>query len=100
MHSHAYGKVAKNRPSLTRPRHAAPVKRQSIAGYRDSMVGSIAQYRDAAPLPPRAPEAPEGKQPDAGGVIGNRPASTTASEAAPRRHHFVEPPKRSFHRFD
>ena len=103
--SHVYGRVAKSNPPVHRaPRRKTPARPQVVAGYRDSMVGSVAQYRDRAPI---APQKPEETTPSltSDGVIGNRPKvstdeSKTASAADRRRHHFVEPPKRNFHRFD
>jgi len=68
------------------------------------MVGSIAQYRDRAPLPEKKPEK-EGSVLHGKNVTGNRPHSKTvdtdnAGKTAAPRHHFVEPPKRGFYHFD
>jgi hypothetical protein len=68
------------------------------------MVGSIAQYRERMPLPPVKPEETKNTK-STDGIIGNRPKSgkseaQSGDASKHRRHHFVEPPKRSFTRFD
>lgn len=104
VHSHAYGKVGRTHRSAPRPRHASSPRSMAVPGYRDSMVGSIAQYRDRAPIAPRVPEKEKDAQPDKK-IIGNRPHSGAvdkkSTDSAPaKRHHFIEPPKPRFNRFD
>ena len=102
--SHAYGRVARDTPSVPRARPARP-PRGKASGYRDSMVGSIAQYRDTTPIAPRRQEAVKDATKN-GNVVGNRPSSgrseagTGSSATGNRRHSFVEPPKRNYNRFD
>jgi hypothetical protein len=67
------------------------------------MVGSVAQYRDTASIAPRVPEKAE--ETHHKNIIGNRPQSNAADKnatdkAGAKRHHFIEPPKPRFNRFD
>lgn len=95
--SHAYGRVAKTHVPIPRTRRVGLERRGKIGGYRDSMVGSMAQYR-SEPLPPMAkPDISETKPADAGGVIGNRPRSGGVD--GPKSHGFTEPPRRGYDRF-
>lgn len=103
VRSHAFSRVARtNRPVPTR-RTAAPGQ-QAVGGYRESLVGSIAQYRDRLPVLPTTPAVEEPVSTDEN-IIGNRPKSgttdrgETGKNSVDRRHHFIEPPKRNFNRF-
>ena len=100
--SHAYGRVARSYRPVPKRHVSTESPAGTIAGYRDSMVGSINQYRDA----PAQQEKPLERAPaPTSEVIGNRPksgeAQVTKNDAASieRRHHFIEPPKRGFNRF-
>lgn len=103
VRSHAYSRVAGQSRAV--PVRRTPSRGQAVPGYRDSMVGSVAQYREKVPPRPTAAGAdtsPVSDQP----IIGNRPASGTqdkgsiGADSLQRRHHFIEPPKRNFNRFN
>jgi len=107
INSHAYGKVAKSSNTLPVRQRVPIQKRQNVGGYRDSMVGSIAQYRDRTSAVPIKPQDTTTTTDQSENIIGNRPKSGTNDTAVNkddasinRRHHFIEPPKRNFNRFD
>ena len=97
--NHAYSRVAGKSKAI--PVRRAPSRGTVVPGYRDSMVGSIAQYRDKVPPRPGVMEAQNGASHDKP-VLGNRPASGTIEKGkniGDGKRHFVEPPKRNFNRF-
>ena len=108
IHNHAYGKVAKKHKPIPKRRPSGSGSGSStVASYRDSMVGSTVQYHHKTPVGPIKPD--EHTPPDTAqdqDIIGNRPRSnvedkpTDAQRSIERRRHFIEPPKRNFHRFD
>ena len=73
VRSHAYSRVA-GKSSSVPTRRLASSPRHTVSGYRDSMVGSIGQYREV-----RASLASPSHSTEAGSSItpvqGNRPAS-------------------------
>ena len=91
VRSHAYSRVAGRSSSV--PVRRTPTRGQAASGYRDSMVGSMTQYREKI-VPQLRPDT-TAPTPQQGSVIGNRPASSTAEQ----KHRFAEPPKRNFNRF-
>lgn len=108
LHSHAYRKVEiKDGPSLPTVKRSSPPDDKIVFEYKNSMVGSIAQYHDKTPVRPRTPVADEKTVQDHEDIIGNRPRNSTHDtpeendkDSVERRHHFIEPPKRNFNRFD
>ncbi len=102
VNNHAYGKVARSHRPIPK-RRPGPPRHGAVASYRDSMVGSIHQYRSG--VAPKATDPKAGKETENDAVIGNRPRSGASDAPKPkdasmeRRHHFIEPPKRGFNRF-
>ncbi len=102
VNNHAYGKVARSHRPIPQRRSPGGSHKGTVAGYRDSMVGSINQYRSVAP---KTAEPAAGRDVSGEGIIGNRPRSGVSDvpkskdASLERRHHFIEPPKRGFNRF-
>jgi len=107
INNHAYAEVARNyKPIPKRRPQSDSTADVTIAGYKDSMVGSISQYQNTAPIPKDQTKTPDDTKQDQDGIVGNRPRSGTdnvsSSDQASieRRHHFIEPPKRNFNGLD
>lgn len=100
LSSHIYGQAARGSHAIPK-RSSAPHQHRDPRKYGDSMVGSLAQYRQKAPERPKDPAAAANST-DAP-VVGNRPQSGTSqpgqtgANSTERRQHFIEPPKRGFH---
>ena len=107
FNSHAYGKVARDNTIVPSRKHAlARREKTAVPSYQDSMVGSITQYRSAAPVATRKPEEIDPTTQNDEAIVGNRPrngakeAPKSGAASLEKRHHFIEPPKRNFNRFD
>lgn len=108
LHSHAIRRVGKKHGPVVPAARRKTSKENQVAGYRDSMVGSIAQYKDVALSDPKNKEeaAPTA---DESNIVGNRPMSSQLQHdkkdkekkdhSLERRQHIIHPPRRNFHRF-
>lgn len=106
LHSHAFRRVEKKvGPSLPRAQRLQASRYRTVADYKQSMVGSIAQYRERITVQPRDAKTKTDTPPSDEGIVGNRPRSGKPdsqggdNKTDGRRHHFIEPPRRNNNRF-
>lgn len=103
LSSHVYGSAARNSNAVP-SRPILQPRRQSGRGYKDSMVGSLSQYRTAPNEQPKVADTPDTGS-DAP-IVGNRAPHSGVESGKPgsnsieRRKHFIEPPKRGFHPYN